>query len=81
MPRNITQQKSNWDGRTNGYAQKRKKETSSNWDGQLCQETLHEKHPIRMETDMTKKYYIRRNIQSGWTDMTKYYIIRNIQRV
>ncbi len=42
-------------GWTNGYAKKKKqKETSSNWDGQICQEILHEKHPIRMEMDMTR---------------------------
>jgi hypothetical protein len=32
-------------------------------------EILHKKHPIEMDR-YDKKYYIR-NIQSGWTDMTR----------
>jgi hypothetical protein len=67
-------------GWTNGYGPpKKEKHHPIGMDRYAKKYYMRKKHPIRTETDMTRKYYIR-TIQLGWTDTTKYYI-KNIRRI
>jgi hypothetical protein len=77
-PKKIEETSSNWDGRMD-MPPKKEKHHPIGMDRYAKKYYMRKKHPIRTETDMTRKYYIR-TIQSGWTDTTKYYI-RNIRRI